>query len=99
MDRPGQRRNDDSARVHPGAVVFSTHVRRRRAAYGRRDVAGVPRAGIHILWCHPASEGLRMSNHRIRVIVETDGYTDWWVANRQRRTRKELEADRRNEVG
>ncbi|MDQ6669507.1 MAG: hypothetical protein M3069_01885, partial [Chloroflexota bacterium] len=43
-------------------------------------------------------KGLRMSNHRIRVIVETDGYTDWWVANRQRRTRKELEADRRNEV-
>jgi len=47
----------------------------------------------------PQAPGLRMSNHRIRVIVETDGYTDWWVANRQRRTRKELEADRMNEVG
>jgi hypothetical protein len=33
-----------------------------------------------------------MSNNKIKLVVTTAQYTDWWKRHRQRRTRKEIEA-------
>ena len=41
--------------------------------------------------------GVRMSNRRIRLEVVTEGYAEWWVRHRKRRTRKELAAARESE--
>ena len=76
-------------------VVLRSQLRRASVAAGAVALHARPGECLPGLGRGAPRRSVRISNHRIRLVIVTDRYTEWWEKHRQRRTRKEIEADRK----